>query len=221
MIPESKDTWKDYYQHYNGAHYMNHTIIKCDDDIVFIDIERLPMFIEKTRMENSPADIIYANTINNGVAAYYQQYLFHLIPEEVGVFEYPAGGYGGTLWESGEKAAKLHVYFMDNYRRFLENDYSASELVDIHTRFSINFFAIKGENWHKIADAYLGSDNGTDEYNISVAFRESRGLTTAMYAPFYVSHLSFYQQRHFSLDHILTLYAGFYQMQLKLPRLKN
>jgi hypothetical protein len=211
MQPFEKNSWKNYYQHYLDPSYTNSTIIKCDDDIVFIDLARLPLFISKIRGNPelpTPFDILYANTINNGVSAYYQQKYLYVIPKEIGDFEYPPGGFGGSLWESGEKASILHRHFVKNRALYTGGDYSDNDFIEIHSRFSINFFGILGENWYKIADAYQGSDNGTDEYNISVAFRENRGLKTVMYSPFYVSHLSFYSQGLQDSEDLLQMYSN-------------
>jgi hypothetical protein len=207
MQPSEKASWKDYYQHYLDPSYTNSTIIKCDDDIVFIDLARLPLFISKIRCDSPHFDVLYANIINNGVAAYYQQKYLYVIPKELGDFEYPVGGFGGSLWESGEKASVLHRHFVKNRDLYTGRDYCDNEFIEIESRFSINFFGIRGENWYKIADAYEGSDNGTDEYNISVAFRENRGLKTVMYSPFYVSHLSFYSQGLQNSEDLLRMYS--------------
>jgi hypothetical protein len=108
--------------------------------------------------------------------------------DEVGEFEYPFKGLCGSLWSSGEKAERLHRYFLDNCDAFLTYT-PDKEVEDITSRFSINCFAVHGRNWHKIADA--GDD---DEQNLTVTFRDDRGFTNVMYGRFYVSHLSFGQQ---------------------------
>ena len=46
---------------------------------MFIDLFKLPKFIEFVK--NNDYDLVFANTINNGVSAYYQQYKFNLIPK--------------------------------------------------------------------------------------------------------------------------------------------
>jgi len=184
----NKKSWKDYYTYYNNADNQDDIIIKCDDDIVFIDLNKLPEFIEFTRVNDY--DLIFANTINNGVAAYFQQNKFKLIPKELMTLEYPKEGKEGTLWESGEKAELLHNYFIDNYMKFLEYDYE-DELFLIKTRFSINFFAYKGSKWGRIADCYMD-----DERNLTVDYVKDPELafTNILYSDFYVAHLSFYKQ---------------------------
>ena len=162
--------------------------MKCDDDIVFIDIYKLPKYINFIR--NNDYDLVFANTINNGVSAYFQQNKYNLIPKEILDLEYPNGGLCGSLWESGKNAEILHIYFLTNYKKFLDYNYN-NETIPIETRYSINFFGYKGKNWHKIKDCYIGGD---DEYNLTVDYVLKRQFKNIFYSDFYVSHLSFFKQ---------------------------
>jgi hypothetical protein len=186
-------SWKNYYNYYNDKKFENDIIIKCDDDIVFIDLYKLPKFIDFTK--NNNYDLVFANTINNGVSAYFQQNKYNLIPKEIMDLEYPHGGLCGSLWESGKKAEILHTYFLENYKKFLDYDYN-NEIIPINTRFSINFFAYKGKNWHKIKDSYVGDD----EYNLTVDYVRNRQFNNILYIDFYVSHLSFYKQNETGIN---------------------
>jgi len=181
-------SWKNYYQYYSSIPYEYEyaTILKCDDDIVFIDINKLPKFIEF--IKNNNYDLVFANTINNGVSAYFQQNKFNLIPKDLMNLEYPNGGFCGSLWESGEKAEKLHNYFIENYTNFINYNYS-EEIIPIDTRFSINFFGYKGKNWDKISNCFID-----DEFNLTVDYVKNRNFKNVVYTDFYVSHLSFYRQ---------------------------
>ena len=179
-------SWKNYYTHYSKDEYENSTILKCDDDIVFVDLLKLPKFIEFVK--NNDYDLVFANTINNGVSAYFQQNTFHLIPKELMDLEYPNGGFCGSLWESGKKAEKLHNYFIQNYSSFLDYDYN-DKVIDITTRFSINFFGYKGKNWKKIHECYED-----DEHKLTVEYVLHRNFKNVLYTDFFVSHLSFYKQ---------------------------
>ena len=179
-------SWKNYYNHYTDSKFNNDIIIKCDDDIVFIDLLKLPNFIDFVK--NNEYDLVFANTINNGVAAYFQQNKYNLIPPELMTLEYPAGGFCGTLWENGKKAETLHNYFIENYKKFVNYPYD-KEIILIHTRFSINFFGYKGKNWHKIKDCY-----GDDERTLTVDYVEGKNFNNVLYSDFFVSHLSFFRQ---------------------------
>lgn len=181
-------SWKNYYTYYNDKKFENDIIMKCDDDIVFIDIYKLPKYIDFIR--NNDYDLVFANTINNGVSAYFQQNKYNLIPKEILDLEYPNGGLCGSLWESGKNAEILHIYFLTNYKKFLDYNYN-NETIPIETRYSINFFGYKGKNWHKIKDCYIGDD---DEYNLTVDYVLKRQFKNIFYSDFYVSHLSFFKQ---------------------------
>ena len=185
-------SWRNYYQYYNDKKYEDDVIIKCDDDIVFIDIYKLPKFIEYVK--NTEYDLVFANTINNGVSAYYQQHKYGLIPKTLMDLEYPNGGLCGTLWESGKKAEKLHNYFIEHYKNFIDKDYN-NDVIPIETRFSINFFGFKCKNWNKIVNCYID-----DEYNLTVDFVKKNILKNVLYSDLFVSHLSFYKQIESGID---------------------
>jgi hypothetical protein len=185
-------SWKNYYNYYNNPIFSNDIIIKCDDDIVFIDLYKLPSFIQF--IKNTDYDLVFANTINNGVSAYFQQNIYNLIPKELMKLEYPPNGLNGSLWESGKKAEILHDYFINNYTTFLNHAYN-KEIILIKSRFSINFFGYKGKNWYKLVDCYKD-----DEYNLTVDFVKHRQFKNILYSDFYVSHLSFYKQNESGIN---------------------
>jgi len=187
-----KKPWTNYYNYYDKTEYKNDIIIKCDDDILYIDLSKLEEFIDYAKTTDN--HIVFANTINNGVSAYYQQNKYNLIPSDLMRLEYPMNGLCGSLWESGTKAEQLHNYFIDNYKSFIDYNYN-NEIIPITTRFSINFFAIKGIDWYKIKDC--GND---DEQNITVKYVKECGLKNVLYTNLYVAHLSFYKQEETKIN---------------------
>ena len=207
-------SWKNYYSYYSSKTYENDIIIKCDDDIVFVDLYKLPKFIDF--IKNNNYDLVFANTINNGVAAYFQQNKYHLIPQELMELEYPVGGYYGSLWESGQKAERLHDFFIAHYDSFLDYNYN-NDIIPINTRFSINFFGYKGKNWHKLQDSYPD-----DEYNLTVDYVKNRQFNNVLYSDFYVSHLSFYKQNETDIDlhKLLRSYDTLYWTMVETGRFK-
>jgi hypothetical protein len=194
--------WKNYYMHYDDAKYSEDVIIKCDDDIVFIDLCKLPAFIEFIRTNDY--DLVFANTINNGVSAFFQQHRYHLIPKEYMELEFPH--YGGSLWESGKKAEILHNHFLNNSREFLEYPYH-KEIIPIESRFSINFFGYKGKHWKRIANCFVD-----DELNLTVDYLDKYQFKNVLYSEFFVSHLSFYRQIEtgIHLEDLIRKYDSFY-----------
>lgn len=202
MDPCIKKPWDSYYNYYTDNEFHNDIIIKCDDDIVFIDINKFKKFIDFRK--KSDADLIFANIINNGVSAYIQQNIFNLIPKDLMELEYPSHdfsntisdnprfkGHCGTLWGNGKKAEDLHNYFINNYEKFLNNEYF-DKIINIDSRFSINFFAYKGNMWYKIKDC--GYD---DETYLTIDYRINKNLKNIFYSDFYVSHLTFGPQENY------------------------
>jgi hypothetical protein len=149
---------------------------------------------------------VFANTINNGVSAYFQQNKYNLIPKEIMDLEYPPGGSCGSLWGSGEKAEILHNYFIKNYDNFLNYEYN-NEVIQINTRFSINFFGYKGKNWHKIINCY-----DHDEYKLTDDYVKNTNFKNILYFDFYVAHLSFFKQNEtgINLDKLIDNYNKLY-----------
>lgn len=185
-------SWRNYYNYYVDKKYENDVIIKCDDDIVFIDLFKLPKFIDFVK--NNECDLVFANTINNGVSAYFQQNKYNLIPKELMDLEYPEYGWYGSLWGSGVKAELLHMYFIENYKKFIDYEYN-NENIQIETRYSINFFGYKGKNWHKITNCFVD-----DEYMLTIDYVHNCNFKNILYTDCYVSHLSFYRQNETGID---------------------
>lgn len=174
------------YQYYNANRdeSCNDVILKCDDDIVFIDIDRLEGFIE-FRRAHEEYFLISANVINNGVCAHFQQ-LNGMIPLSGGVFELPPGGFCGSLWANGAKAESLHDMFMDKI-----SDFTSNQLQQIvwNERISINFIALLGRDFAHIPDFMLD-----DEHDLCYGVRKRAQKQNCIYSPFVASHLSFWRQ---------------------------
>ena len=192
----NRKNWNNYYKHYLFDIYYHAKIIKCDDDIIFIDLDKLPKFL--SRLDDPRIDILFANIINNCVCAYHQQETWNLIPRDLIQVNYPTCG--GVLWRSGQLAEKLHRYFIANLNKFLTFTGKGQELVEqpVGNQISINFFVTKGSKWHKIAN-----NDGEDEYYITVSARLSNFIDPNLI----VSHLSFYtQDQSMDIKSLIKLY---------------
>lgn len=64
--PSDKTTWSDYYNYYTSERYPDPAtvVIKCDDDIVYIDVDQFQTFIDNRRSDTRSL-IAYAGIINN------------------------------------------------------------------------------------------------------------------------------------------------------------
>jgi hypothetical protein len=120
--------------------------------------------------------------------------------------EYPNNGLCGSLWESGQKAEKLHNYFIDNSEQFLNFNYNELS-IEIKTRYSINFFAYKGKNWHKIINCY-----NDDECTLTIDYVKNKNFKNILYFDFYVAHLSYFKQNEtgINLDKLTDNYNKLY-----------
>ncbi len=120
--------------------------------------------------------------VNNGVCAYFQQ-AAGSIPPGVGQFELPPGGFGGSLWESAERAVKLHDFFLGQGGRTLG---LPTKVVDWTERQSINFIAWLGRDL-----VHMALPQGDDEHALTIGVPTLLRRPTAIYSDFTVSHLSF------------------------------
>lgn len=175
----------DYYaERYTS--FTNDVFLKCDDDIIYIDIEQFQGYIDSIK-RNPQYLFISANVVNNGICAYLQQKA-KSIPEEVGLFESPPGGLYGSLWENGGKATKLHEFFVKQKGKNLPLE---KELVEWNERIFINFIGWTGDKLR-----YMNFPQGDDEGMISVLLPKFLDKKIAVYSNFTVSHLSFFTQEY-------------------------
>ena len=171
------------YQYYARrlSDFADALFLKCDDDIVYMDLDRLAGFIDHRR-KNPHYFVTSANVVNNGVCAYFQQ-VSGALPASLGHFERPPGGFGGTLWTDPDKANKLHDFFLASSEKELP---LPTKVVDWQERQSINFIAWLGRDLQHMALA-----KGDDEKMLTVDLPAFLKRPTCIYSDFTVSHLSF------------------------------
>lgn len=179
------------------ASFQDSIFLKCDDDIVYLDIDKLGDFVE-FRRTNPKYFMVSANVVNNGVCAHLQQ-AAGSIPESVGHFELPPGGFGGSLWLSGERATQLHDFYLQARDKRLP---LPEKVVDWTERLSINFIAWLGRDL-----VHMALPKCDDEGALTIALPELLNRPTAIYSDFMVSHLSFGPQEN-GLD-VERLIAGY------------
>jgi hypothetical protein len=174
------------YQHYaaTAAEYADDVILKCDDDIVYFDLDRLAEFVEFRRSRRE-FFLVSANVVNNGVCAFFQQ-VDGIIPESQGAFELPPGGMCGSLWAEGHKAERLHRLFLADPARFAA---ARGEPVVWNQRVSINFIALLGADLPVIPDIMRD-----DEHDLCYGVRKRAKKANCIYPRFVASHLSFWKQ---------------------------
>ena len=174
------------YQYYNAnaAEYAEAVILKCDDDIVYLDLDRLEEFVSFRRSHHEFL-LVSANVVNNGVCAFFQQ-RSGVIPLEEDTFELPPNGLCGTLWSDGAKAERLHRLFLNRPSRFTATD---ADPIAWNQRISINFIALLGKDLGFIPDIMVD-----DEHDLCYGVRKRARKLNCVYPRFVASHLSFWKQ---------------------------
>ncbi len=115
--------WHEYYAFYAQAPYAaDDVVIKCDDDIVYIDVARMQCFLDHV----APNGLYYPNIINNDVCAYMQtHYKVHtLFPESDVYAHYNRDNVPLSNWHVGwytrfDRASASHAQFLQNPDSFL------------------------------------------------------------------------------------------------------
>ena len=185
---KDKANWLEYYKYYTTSRFPDHIIIKCDDDIVYVDVDAFPKFI-KHRLALSNHLLMFANIVNNGVCAFYQQSCGLLPVEAVGTM--PFDTTYGKLWADGQLAEQVHNHFLEHEPYWKER----SPMLPIREyplghRFSINFFAILSKDLYVFQ--LIKHD---DEAELSYLMPLVTKIPHCVDMSFFVSHLSFYKQR--------------------------
>jgi hypothetical protein len=195
------------YQYYAKrlADFSDALFLKCDDDIVYVDLDGLSGFIDHRR-KNPHYFVTSANVVNNGVCAYFQQ-LSGALPLSLGHFERPPGGFGGTLWTDPNKANNLHDFFLAAPKKEFP---LPSKVVDWQERQSINFIAWLGSDLQHMALA-----RGDDEKMLTIDLPAFLERPTAIYSDFTVSHLSFGpQEKGVDVNRLITAYDALMREKL-------
>jgi len=192
---KNKRSWLEYYRYYTKERLGPDSIlIKCDDDIVYIDPSRFARFLQKRR-EHPEFIVMFPSIINNGVCAHYQQ-REGLLPEEA-LGRFPYDTTCGKLWGDGKLCGRLHDYFADHHREFVEKSAGLDKVIahPIGDRLSINFFAILSSDL-----GIFQQIGGDDEMEMSVKMPKLHKRNNGVDMGFVVSHLAFFKQRTTGLD---------------------
>lgn len=187
---KNKRSWSEYYRHYTKERYDNHIIIKCDDDVVYIDIDQFENFLKNR--ENSPDSLLaFPSIINNAVCANFQQEAGFLDAKKSGLGEFPFGIVQGRLWGNGCLAERLHHHFIDNIEEYrtMSRGMGVRD-VKKGIRISINLFAILSKDLDIFKT--MGRD---DEHDLTVLKTVSTKRHNHVDLSCFVAHLAFSKQR--------------------------
>ena len=202
QIQDNQYDWSPFYKVIsNKEFYKNSIVIKCDDDILFIDILGLKNAIQE-RQKDKKTFLFHSNCVNNNICAFYQKELFNTITKELNT--YPQGGILGPLFENPKLAYIMQYQFITdcindihNMRKYYLKD------IYINTRISINFIILNGEDCK-----YFKNTSYNDEYEVSSYYPEKLLRPNKIIGNFITCHYSYSLQEKIlsRIQNIKTLY---------------
>jgi hypothetical protein len=200
MNVEKKSLWGEYYKYYTKEKFIDCIITKCDDDIIYIDLESYKRHLELRKLHKNYL-LLFPAIWNNEMVAYYQQ-KNGLIPiDTVGEMHGEPTGYG-SLWGDGPKCQRLHHHFIKNYDITRQKSKDLNTIIDVpmNYRVSVNFFSILSKDLDVFQQ--VGND---DERDLTQVLPGKWNRQVGIDMGHIVSHLSFGQQVKTGLDTRLVL----------------
>ena len=160
---QNQKHWDESYHYYRDTLHDSDLVIKCDDDIVYIDLETFSDWIDCIK----DGKFYYPNIVNNDVCAYFQQK--HGIHD---LFDYninynqlkdesnpaPMTGTGADAWyRNSEKAEQIHELFLKDRQKFTIRN---TKHENYDSRISINMFGCTGLTFKKfLSQNHFGRDD--------------------------------------------------------------
>jgi hypothetical protein len=216
-IHKGWNQWSMYYDHYISASYaVDDIIIKCDDDVVYIDVERFPLFITEVHDDA----VFFPNIINNDVGAYIQsqnkvhRFLTKVDPRMMNIgCDVPLTTWA-TLWAADPvKARAAHIHFLGNRSQYVLD----IPVMKWYSRISINFFAMTFKTVVRYFELFKEFGGGDDEAWFSARVIKRTGNPNVIVPYFNVVHFSFGGQWSEELDaEFLTKYQELFDKESKL-----
>ena len=207
--------WNEYYEYYSNANYNDEDIlIKCDDDIVFIDTKQMCKYINEIKQ----GGIYFPNIINNDVCAYLQhKYGIHDIISDKDIYSnYGNDAVPFTNWHGGwytkfEMANDIHTEFLKNKEKFIIN----APTFPWKGRISINMFGCRFASIKEYFKLFLQYGNSNDEAYFSYYISNNINVSNYIVPFMNVSHFSFGPQNSSKLD---ALFLDSYRNIISIPR---
>lgn len=191
LLDHTKYDWSPFYKKISSKiFYNNSVIIKCDDDILFIDINELKNAIIN-RIDDKYSFLIHSNCINNNICSYYHRKSFSKIENYLG--NYPEGGILGKIFEIPMLSYNIHNQFCNHLMESF-NNIDKYKIVDtyVNTRISINFILLNGNDCK-----YFKDTKYDDEYELSSFYPEKLFRPNKIYGNLVTSHYSYSIQEKF------------------------
>lgn len=192
--------WDEYYNYYITAGYNNNDIlIKCDDDVVYIDMEQMPAYLKEVRADG----LYFPNIVNNDVCAYIQTRagVHNLVPADTLYSRYGTDDVPLTNWDIGwymryDRAAAVHSLFLKDRSKFKLD----VPVMPWAGRISINMFAGRYSEIKKYFTLYLEQGRSDDEAFFSYHLYKQVRASNYIVPFFNVVHFGFHPQNTNKLD---------------------
>lgn len=187
-----KSNYGEYYKYYTKERFPDPltVIVKCDDDIVFIDTSAFDEFIKARRLATD-AILMSPAVLNNPMIGVIQN-CRDLLP----------GFTPSDLTMDASCATKIHKYFLKNPKRFITECRKTDRFAELPStaqyRFNINFIAVLAKDLDILfQNEYVAID---DERFLGVAAPMFYERNILVDLHFVVSHMAFTQQRDQGYD---------------------
>ena len=199
--PKNKNgrQWDDYYKYYwNDTKYNdNDIIIKCDDDVVFIDIDYFDAFIDQIDNKH----LYFPNIVNNDVCAFIQsKNNIHQLLTNVRFNKRGNVNALSDWYKMYDKAKLIHLDFLSNPKKYV----ISCPNINISSRISINFFAGQLRYIKKLYNCFCKAGKNDDEGFMARICR-IKSINHIIVPFFVVSHFSFAPQNSLLLANQLLI----------------
>jgi hypothetical protein len=201
----SKD-WIPYYRYYMHNITDDAILIKCDDDILYIDIENFSLFIAGVIedvvyfpiiVNNDVCSFIYSSIFKiDNIYDWYNKADIHNFLNRIGDRE-PLTTWENGLFRNYPKARQIHELFLSDPSKYhLRN----KPLVKYGSRVSINFFAMNARTVRDYFYEFLHKGDGDDETFMSSGICRIKGTRNIINLNMCVVHFQFENQEGARLD---------------------
>jgi len=159
--------WYEYYDYYINSDFKDDDIlIKCDDDIVYIDIDNFKKYLNNINLsDENDRNLYYPNIINNDVCAHIQSLngVHSLLPKvdenlKQDGCQIPLSTWCGWFTKT-ELADKIHNEFLNDKEKFILNIPN----IKWNSRVSINMFAGNFKTIKESFEIFKKIGNNDDE----------------------------------------------------------
>jgi hypothetical protein len=192
----SRNSWREYYDFYTKERYPDPmtVIVKCDDDMVFIDVNQFPVFIERRR--RNPEFLLGSAMVMNNPVCNCMQLSIGMISNE-----YFTNDDLSKICHSSDTATLIHQYFLEMRYRLVPDSRTLDTILPIDVlngdnRLNINFVAILGKD----LDVFQAVTASDDEVSLSIRLPIILRRINYIDPSFIVVHSAFHKQRQNGFD---------------------